>query len=907
MSGNTTQFTLRNPLYQRVSVRLLLCVLMVLFSLDAAADNKVGANTGRSGSSGAGWYDPEPGAPPFDETSVFINVQRVGGIELPAVIKDRNVYLPVTAVFDFLKIKAESTANFDSVFGYFIDPKATYTIDNIHYKIRFKTEVFELQPSDLIQTESNLYLKLDYFNQVFGLNGVFDFSNLTVRINPSVELPAVKEMQLEQMHRNMGRLKGEMKADTLIKRSYPFFNLGFADWNFNTTQQSDGAQDIRAGIALGGVLAGGEANVYLNYNNQTPLQERQQFYQWRFANNAHKGLRQITLGRIYAQANASLFDPVIGVQVTNAPTTYRKSAGSYRLSRTTQPGWTVELYVNNVLVDFTKADASGFFSFDVPLVYGNSVIKLRYYGLYGEERTSEENITIPFNFLPKNELEYTASAGFVEDTLNSHFGKVSLNYGLSRYLTIGAGTEYLSSVSSGANMPFANMSMRLGSSLMLSGIYIHGVKSAGMLTYRMRHNAQLELNYTKYDKEQRALLYNYLEERKLIYSIPFVTRSFSGVTRLMLNQAIITENTSYNTAEWLISGALHRVSANISTFLTSTGQKDPPRFDPYIYTNASLAYRFGKGFSVMPQVQYSFKEGAFISAKCELEKNLFSRGYLNLAYEQNFRTNLYSITAGLRYDFSFAKASLIARQYNGLVSVTESAAGSLIFDNMTGYVGVNNRNSVGRAGITILPYLDINANGHRDKGEPKVAGLKVNISSGRVQYSNADTVVRLYDLEAYTNYFVDISQNNFENISWQVRKKTMNVLVDPNRMKLIEVPVSIMSEAAGTVNFKDLTGKIKGQSRINVCFFDEGGNRVACVLTDNEGYYSYMGLKPGTYTIRIDESQLKTLHMKASAAKTITITASIDGTLVDGLDFTIRKEDDPNEAMLFRNGKALDK
>ena len=60
----------------------------------------------------------------------------------------------------------------------------------------------------------------------------------------------------------------------------------------------------------------------------------------------------------------------------------------------------MELYVNNVLVDYVKADASGFFTFEVPLVYGNSLVKLRYYGPWGEEHSREQTISIPFNFLP---------------------------------------------------------------------------------------------------------------------------------------------------------------------------------------------------------------------------------------------------------------------------------------------------------------------------------------------------------------------------------------------------------------------------------------------------------------------------------------------------------------------------
>ena len=55
----------------------------------------------------------------------------------------------------------------------------------------------------------------------------------------------------------------------------------------------------------------------------------------------------------------------------------------------------VELYVNNVLVDYVKADASGFFTLQVPLVYGNSFIKLKFYGPWGEERYKEQTLTIP--------------------------------------------------------------------------------------------------------------------------------------------------------------------------------------------------------------------------------------------------------------------------------------------------------------------------------------------------------------------------------------------------------------------------------------------------------------------------------------------------------------------------------
>ena len=94
-------------------------------------------------------------------------------------------------------------------------------------------------------------------------------------------------------------------------------------------------------------------------------------------------------------------------------------------------------------------------------------------------RAKQQNISIPYNFLPAKEFQYTASAGMVQDSLLSLFSKFNANYGLGRSMAIGAGMEYLSSVTSGAFMPFVNTSVRLGSNLLFSGEYTYGVRRQG--------------------------------------------------------------------------------------------------------------------------------------------------------------------------------------------------------------------------------------------------------------------------------------------------------------------------------------------------------------------------------------------------------------------------------------------
>jgi hypothetical protein len=815
--------------------------------------------------------------PEYEEISVFLNIQKVGGADIPAVIVDETVYLPVADIFTLLKVKNTPSAQLDSVSGFFINQSATYLIDRINHRISFQGKMYDLKPSDMVKTETALYLQSNYFGQIFGLDCVFNFRSLSVMLTTKLELPIIKEMKLEEMRSNINKLKGEVKADTIIGRKYPLLHFGMADWSVNNNQTIGGKTDTRFNLDLGTVIAGGEANIRLNYNNNTPFEEKQQQYLWRFVNNDRVALRQVMAGKISSQMTSTIFNPVVGIQLTNTPTTYRRSFGTYTISDITDPNWVVELYVNNVLVDYMKADASGFYKFEVPLVYGNSAVKLKFYGPWGEERVKEQNINIPFNFLPPKELEYTLSAGIVEDTLSSRFSKASMNYGISRRMTIGGGIEYLSSLTSANAMPFVSSSVRLFSGLLLTGEYTYMVRGKGMLSYRFPSNLQFEVNYTKYHPGQTAIIYNYLEERKATVSIPLKGKRFSAYSRFSVNQIVLPSMKTTN-AEMLWSGTLYGVNTNFTTYGLFNDITDP-----YVYSNLSLALRLPRRCVLTPQTQYDYNYQQLISVKANLEKPVFKNGYLNLSYEQNFRSHTKSIEFGFRFDLSFAQTGFSFRNTNDQNTFVESARGSLMADHKSRYVGTNNRSSVGKGGISILPYLDVNGNGHHEKGEPKVAGLQFRINGGTIVKNEKDTTIRVLDLVPYTSYLLELDKNSFDNIAWQMHNTTLKVMVDPNQFKTIDVPISVMGEAAGTV-YKGSDGL----GRILVCIYRQDSILVGRTLTESDGYFSYLGMKPGKYTVRIDPAQLKKINMVATPEKIeVTYSNSVDGDIKDGLDFSL--------------------
>jgi cell division protein FtsN len=831
--------------------------------------------------------------PEYDEIAIFLDIPGIGGGEIDAVIRDEEVYLPVTDLFNFLKIRNIPSQGLETISGFFIDPNVKYEINKQDNRIIYQDKIFNLDAGDLIRTESNLYLHSAYFGKVFGLECKFSFRSLSVTVSSKLELPLIREMRLEQMRLNLTRLKGEVKADTSIGRTYPWFKFGMADWSAIASEEINGKTDTRLNLSLGSMLAGGEMNASIFYNTSDRFTEKQQYFLWRYVNNDFKPLRQVLAGKIASHAISSIYNPVLGVQLTNTPTTYRRSFGSYTLTDITEPGWITELYVNNVLVDYAKADASGFFKFEVPLVYGNSIVRLKFYSPWGEERTREQNIVIPFNFLPVKTMEYTFSAGIVEDSLASRFSRGNINYGVSRNLTIGGGAEYLSSVESGPFMPYINASLRITNNLLLSGEYTLGVRARGTLSYRLPSNMQFDLNYTWYDKDQKAINYNYREERKAIFSIPLKIGKFSSYQRFSLYQIVLPGSTSYTTGEWLFTGSPFGVNTNLTTYALFIGQQKP-----YLYSNLSLAFKLPGGFVLMPQAQYGYTQNKLMSVKTRLEKHLLEHAFFNISYEQNFSNNLKLAEMGFMYDFSFAQTGLTVRQSNKKTSFIQYARGSLINDRETKYLRGDNHPNVGRGGISIVPYLDINSNGKKDPGEPKAYGLNLHTNGGRVEKNDRDTTIRILGLEPYTSCFIELDPNSFENISWRLNRKTVSVAVDPNILKLIEIPVTVAGEANGKVTLEQ-DGEKKGLGRIIVCFYANNLKPAGKTITEEDGFFSFFGLPPGNYHVLADTAQLRKLGMVSDPELLqFSIKGTIDGDIATGLDFTLRRKPADTTAIL---------
>ncbi len=806
----------------------------------------------------------------YDFFDITITFGRLGQKVFPAFYRDPGtLFLPVDELFSSLKIYSEVKAGGKVLEGYSGTADNPFRIDMDAGTIAWQGKEFPLSKQECILDMGTLFVRKEALERAFGFKIDFNFRGLSARFSAEFELPLEKEKRLERARGNIGKGEEESRPDTIIPRNYHLLNGTMSEWYVSSGQKGGTFTETLGGLGLGTEILGGETNLWLNWSSGYGMKRNQQDYYWRWVDNHHKIFRQARLGRINVSSVATLTSPVDGISLTNAGTTVRKARGNYQVDGYTDAGWLVEIYINDILSGYAHADASGYYSFKVPVVYGTTGMTLRFYGPQGQERSEERTFTMPYTILPAGEFEYKISGGFVLDSLDSKYGRAAGSYGLSQWLTLSSGVEYYSSVTHPC-IPFVQVYMQPLSRLILTGEYDAGVKAEGSLNYTTTGNISLELDYTRYRENQTAIIYNYREKRQGKLTVPFKLKDMSVSARTTFSQNVYS-SMKYNSAELVLSGYRGKLNATLGNYMnwSTSGTTN-------LYSNVAVGMRLKDLGTLRPYAQYNFSTGKWISYKVTFEKNLFVSGYLGLGYENSILGGYRSFNMSFRYNVDWMSSYISSYFSNNKIQTSESVRGGLSFDRK-GLVNADRRSFIGTSGITLIPFVDANFDGKQEPDEPVVPYLSARCSGGRVSYSGKDSLLRINGLEPFVDYLVTLDESGFENIAWRLSVKSIRVCTDPNQYKEIRLPVLPMGEVSGVV--ADQSGN--GLGRVLLRILDGQGNQKARIMTESDGYFSYLGLAPGSYTVQPDTDQMKSIGMEPLHAVSFRIRKDLMGDIAD--------------------------
>jgi hypothetical protein len=813
----------------------------------------------------------------YDEIPLLVTTAGLNDFYLNAIYTNENLpYFNIEDLFQALNIPCIYGQNGNRLSGFIDNESKTYLIDFDRGQIKVGDIIIEIQKG-LIKEMGTFYMDSSLIAVAFGINLTFDYSSLSVTLKSNFELSIVKEYRLEKIRNNMSKIKGLENVDVNIQRNYHLFRFGMLDWSVSSFQTLNGSYENNFGLGIGTEFLYGQANVFVNYYDKQKFDNNQINYMWSWVDNDKTIIKQAQIGKITSQTISFISSPLIGAVIRNSPTTIRKATGDYTIHEYTQPNWNVELYINDVLVDFTKADASGLYVFKIPIVYGYTILRFKFYGPLGEERTDQRTMNVPYTVMPANEFEYGLTAGIVQDSNSSRFGKSEFNYGVNSFITFSGGVEYLSSNPDGTIIPFINTTIQPLSKLTITGEYVQGVKSRGLLDYYFWKDALLEIDFTKYVEGQRTTLTNALEERRFKIYMPFNI----GLAKIDYTQYIY-KDIKFEQTNLMLSAYYKQFYANSTT-----------QFNWFnnnwlnITSNLSLSYRMSDGYTISPSVQYNINENKLMTLNIDVEKN-FQDGNITVSYERNLLLIGNFVSLNFKYNLSFARTNISTSNSYGNFYASESAQGSLAFGSGNNYIHANKNSSVGKGGISLYPFLDLNQNGIFDKDEHFVKLESVGIFGGNVNINDKDSIVRITELNSFTDYIMEFNIYNLDNIAWWFKYKSYRVMIDPNQFKRIDIPIIPVGEISGTI-FKNKDSSLQGIGRILVKIYEKDSTKVVAeTISEPDGFIDYMGLAPGKYVAKVDSVQLHNLDLKSDPSNVkITIKAIEAGDIVDGVDFVL--------------------
>jgi hypothetical protein len=817
----------------------------------------------------------------YDQVPIEVIVRGYLRFEVDAIITDKRLaYVNAEELFKKLGIYSTSENNGTILKG-FIEK------ETIRYLINYNTKQISKGANTIKSTNGiayklgAIYIETSVLSEAFNMQLIFNFRSLSIKLEADFELPMVKLSRLEKMRKNIKRLQSteEDTFDTIIGRDYHLFRGGALDWAASSFQTKGFKPNNRFFLGLGSELLYGEARVSANYLGQKTFDRRQLYYNWRWINNDNKIVKQIQFGKITTKTISFLGAPVVGARINNSPNTVRKAKGTYTISDYSEPNWTIELYINDALVDYTSTDASGFYLFNVPVVYGYTTIKLKFYGPLGEERIEEKIINTPYTFMPSGVLEYNIAGGRLEDDNGSSLARSEVNYGVNRSITIGGGVEYLSRIEHPL-IPFANLAYQPFSKMILNFKYAHNVSFKSTFNYYFGRSAFLEFDYNTYVEGQQATIDQMDEERTIQLSLPYRFKKFGGNTKLTFNQ-FIYDVFNFNQLNALVSARYKNNSLNMSVASNWINNQNP-----FITSTLVFSKRFNNGIIIRPTIQYNISENNLVRMRAEIEKRAARITY-SASLEKNFQFGTNNINFSIRYDLPYARTGVSSFYNDNQLAIQQNAQGSLAFGAGNGSINTGYNSAMGKGGIICYPFLDLNQNDIKDADEPRVFVKNVRVSGGKIKSIEKDSIIRISDLNSFVKYKLTFDDGELENIGWKFKHKTYQVLIDPHQFKKIEIPVLVFGEVTGII-FENSADQNNGLGRITIQIYDKLGNKVAETQSESDGYYSYLGLKPGEYFLKIDEVQLRKIgyHIDSNQLK-VTINPSFSGDFVENLNFIL--------------------
>ena len=818
----------------------------------------------------------------------------VDGIEMEDVVegvrRGDKVYLPVQqlgGVLDFA-IKADPATS--TATGWFIRQQNKFMASPATAEIKGKE--YKLQPGQVFAHNGDVYVDAALLQAWWPLGLKADFRLMTLDITPRERLPF--QEKLERERRRQGLEQGGKKPagpEKLKRVDVPYEAAGWpvTDLTFNTNYDSSSNNWQNAyslysvgdfGFLTSRLYAAGDLTD--DVLSDMRISFGRDDYERKLLGPLHAS--SFRFGDIDSVALSQVATPTLGsgFTVTNRELDRPDNFDVTNFTGDSQPGWDVELYRNDALIDSQTVGTDGRYAFrNVPILFGNNQFRLVFYGPQGQVEEITKTYNAEASLLDKGDVNYNLSAGrknesvfrISPETPPTGFSAVGeLEYGLTRTLTLTAGAAQVPLLDGDHTYATTGLRTSLFNSVLAS---VDGAYDVSDSSYSLRAAASTMILDTVLSARQRVASEFLSEEDATLAS------AIKRQTLLRADRQFgrVSASLSYDDRDFE-SGRSEQIWTNqlSGTVFDTLNLTNTINYD---HDNLGLDQMtgnfFGRGYwkdnLLGAQIDYDLKP--------EREPR-----HLRLSVQTPFTptfTNLLEFNAELQgtkqkdlsntatFDMGRFKLSLTGRADDD----GEFFAG-LTFNTSFGRIPeskkwfFSSRSMAENGTVAVYPYTDKNYNQRRDPGEGPPEGTNVKVGTQTLKLGKKGSVIAS---QLPVNQPVKISidpANQEASPLWSTGVDAYTVVPRAGKVAAIDFPVFEASQVDGTVQAPE---GMSPQGLV-VELVDAEGQAIRSTRAVFDGYYLIEGIMPGNYKLRISSESLAGSGMRQDSLPELAVTTS---------------------------------
>ncbi len=808
-----------------------------------------------------------------------------------AAQKGDSFYLPLVQLSELFDFYLEDDSAHGAIHGFYLDEKNSFAIDLEGGTYEVKGEKKTLAPGTVLKDPFNegageLYAKLEFLNELWPVKLEVDLSMLVLSVTSEQKLAFQLRAEREE-RRKMAEARQKLREQqekVLPFISNPYKLIGKPVLDYETRYSWSGnrhQKKISASSALNGVqdIAGTSAEYGATFVADQGDSHKLSDVRLRFKRQAlgdekfPLGARQIQAGDVRLTQRDQIGGGTNGrgVIVSTSGADISNEFDLITIQGTGLPGWEVEVYRNDVLIDFGVIDEKGEYRFeDVALEVGNNQIRTVLYGPQGQIEEVAENYSIAGGMLKPGEVSYTG--GIVdngrdlilvdEGPMNDPKGRIAtisaargINKSLTifgtlthlpmrdgqedverRYAAVGATGAFLNSlaqvelykdISGGGtaiDARFATKIFGLRVNLRAAGFKVYESPSAGFGSNAKKYEGRANVS-TNMDTFLGKLSLRLDAQHTAL-------RSGLAVSDIATSQTVgsrglqVTNRTSTTLADFIHTNSNGALNATVRVKKIQLRSQLSYNLFPekeFSSLGGEIRYRGQDGFTAAVNAQHSFLTRATGTG-------------LQLAYD--FGRVLGSFDMGWERDHGFgfsinASTSLAPYGPNGQYILSSQSRSDI-------------------APVQSRVFLDADSNGVFNEGDEPLPDTRL-LVGGRTSNAESDKDGVVVAESSFTGKRENISINkdSLSNPYYVPEIEGFSTVLRQGSMPIFDLPVIETGSIDGTITSTSDGRPVQG---ITIQLVNKEGAVVTTTESAYDGYYTFEYVPPGTYTVRVDPS-----------------------------------------------------